>query len=375
MAQSLPLLDLDGSPRDQGLQHGKAAKDRIAHNISLYLRRFTEWAKVPADELRRRADAYRRVIEETNPDYAAAMEGIAAGSGQALLDVVAINVRYEILYSEFARVGMEEQAAPSAVGGCTSFAIQPEESANGHLLIGQNWDWIPDVQGVLVRARTDGLSQLAFTEAGIAGAKIGLNSAKLGLAINGLVSNRDSWSHLRKPFHVRCWEILASRTVDDARAAIAAVDRSCSANFLIAQAGDGGRVVDIEAAPERICELAPRDGYLAHTNHFSDPDALAIWQPLADDRSSTYFRYERANSMLRACLERRRGVSVVDLKRMLRDHDGGDLSICRHRDATRPVHEHFETVVSVIMDLDDGVMFLASGTPCGARYRRFRLVS
>jgi isopenicillin-N N-acyltransferase like protein len=374
MARDLPLLDLRGGPREQGLQHGTAARERIASNVSLYQQRFREWSGVSQEEINRRAEAYRSVIERASPDYAAAMEGIAAGSGQELVDIVALNVRYEILYSEFARVGMRHLPAPPSSGGCTSFAIRPNGAANGHLLIGQNWDWLPEVQGAVVRSRLGGLAQLAFTEAGIAGAKIGLNAAGLGLAINGLVSDRDSWSHLREPFHVRCWKILASRTIDDATASIVKADRSCSANFLVAQAGAADRVIDIEAAPERVGELAPRDGFLAHTNHFSDPEALGISQPLADERLSTYHRLERATTLLRSYASRG-DVSIDDLKQMLRDHEGGTLAICRHEDATRAAHDRSATVVSVIMDLDDRVMFLASGTPCTSRYRRFELAA
>ncbi len=58
----------------------------------------------------------------------------------------------------------------------------------------------------------DGLRTLSFTEAGIFGGKIGLNSAGLGLTVNGLTTTDDDWSRLSKPFHVRCYEICAPAT-------------------------------------------------------------------------------------------------------------------------------------------------------------------
>ncbi|HYS71107.1 MAG TPA: C45 family peptidase, partial [Thermoplasmata archaeon] len=190
MSGPLPVLDLVGSPREQGLRHGAAAKDAIAENVRTYFARFEAVGHVSRPEIHRRASAYRRVIAESNADYAAAMDGIAEGSGQELLDIVALNVRYEILYSEFAHLGMEKAAAgPAAAGGCTAFALLPSMTANGHLLLGQNWDWIPGVQGAFVHTREpDGLETLGFTEAGIVGTKIGLNSTGLGLVINGLMS-------------------------------------------------------------------------------------------------------------------------------------------------------------------------------------------
>jgi isopenicillin-N N-acyltransferase-like protein len=342
--------------------------------VALYLRRFQEWSGVGLPVLRERAASYARVIEGKDPAYAAIMGGIAEGSGQDLLDIVAINVRYELLYSEFARVGMEGRASPSIPGGCTSFAIEPEASANGHTLLGQNWDWLPEVQGVLQRAPTDGVWHLGFTEAGIAGAKIGLNEAKLGLAVNGLVSNEDRWSRLAPPFHARCRRILGSRSVREAKAAVLNESRSCSANFLIAQGGKDGEVVDVEAAPERACELGPRDGVLAHTNHFVDPERLGIWQPLAGDRPSTQHRYDRASKRL-ASLRARGAISIEDLQGLLRDHEGGDLSICRHANERMPPRDRFATVVSVVMDLDDRSLFLAAGPPCTAPFQRFELTA
>lgn len=369
---AFPLLDLVGAPREQGLRHGKEAASKVAHNVSLYLRRFQEWSGIGLPEIRLRAASYARVIEEQDPAYAAIMEGIAEGSGQDLTDVVAINVRYELLYSEFARVGMERNTSPSMPSGCTAFAIEPEASTNGHALLAQNWDWIPEVKGILQRAPVDGVAHLGFTEAGIAGTKIGLNEAKLGLAVNGLVSNEDRWSRLARPFHARCRRILASRSLNEAKAVALDGSRSCSANFLIAQGGPDPEIVDVEAAPGRACELKPRGGYLAHTNHFMDPDRLGIWQPLGVDRPSTQQRYERASALL-ASLRKRGAISMEDLQAVLRDHEGGLLSICRHADERLAPRDRFATVVSVVMDLDDGTLFLAAGPPCMSPFQRFEL--
>ena len=373
MNRLLPLVDLRGDAREIGVQHGRAAKAHVAHNVDAYRRRFTEWGHIPRDEVRLRAEAYRQVIEDASPDYAAAMEGIAEGAGQDVLDIVAINVRYEMMYSEFAERGKRRLAGPLAGGGCTSFALLPQFTASGHLIIGQNWDWVPESQGLLVRTHGHGPDQLAFTEAGIVGAKIGLNDAGIGLAINGLVSDRDSWSPPRVPFHVRCAQILAARSLRDAQGAITEKKRSCSANFLIAQGGNSGAIVDVEAAPDNECVLLPTRGYLVHTNHFLDPDALGIWQPLAEDRPSTMTRFARIHDVMRSWEAKNRSVSVEDLKRILRNHTGAPNSLCRHPDVSLPSDDRYETVVSVIMDLDAKEMYVASGTPCTARYRLFPL--
>jgi isopenicillin-N N-acyltransferase-like protein len=144
-------------------------------------------------------------------------------------DIVTLNVRYEILYYQF---GIN---APT--DGCTAFAVSPERSADGHLLIGQNWDWVPDVRGAVLRTLDpDGHWTLSFTEAGVVGGKIGLSSAGIGLTINGLTTTSDDWSRIGKPFHLRCYEILRARDLNRAIAIAAERPWACSANPAAARA-------------------------------------------------------------------------------------------------------------------------------------------
>src|SRR5207247_8844572 len=116
------------------------------------------------------------------------------------------------------------------------FGAMPQASDNRHVLLAQNWDWIPQVEGLFLKIRPEsGPQVLCFTEAGVVGGKIGLNSEGIGLAINGLVSNKDNWERLRKPFHVRCWEILNSKTLRQTVGKTTAGGTSWSANFLAQQ--------------------------------------------------------------------------------------------------------------------------------------------
>ena len=157
--------------------------------------------------------------------YFLALRGVADGSGVPLQDIVVLNMRYELLYFQY--------GVNALVDGCTSFAVLPRATHTGHLLLGQNWDWIPEVRGAVLHTRDDdGLETLSFTEAGIVGGKIGLNSVGLGLAINGLYTTADDWSRLKTPFHVRCYDILRSRTLEQAMSVVTDTPRACSTNFL-----------------------------------------------------------------------------------------------------------------------------------------------
>jgi isopenicillin-N N-acyltransferase like protein len=360
----LPVIHLTGTPYEQGVAHGRALKERIAHNRAIYFERFEREVLLRVEEVHDIAGQYAEVVAAQNADYYAGMQGVAEGSGFPFQDIAALNLRYEILYYQFGKQAMalaaaKAEAAKEFVGdGCTAFAVLPERTANGHLILGQNWDWIPEVQGaVLHTTDADGFETLAYTESGIVGAKIGFNTAGVGLAINGMTTVDDDWSRLAKPFHVRCYEILRSRTFEDAVKVITNEARSCSTNFLIAQTPD--KVVDVEAAPDKVGLIAPEDGLLTHANHFVDPDGLGIVEAPNERRIYS----QRRQSRLRELLSERAPVTVESIQDALRDKQDGPFGLCRHRNPAEPPELHYVTVTAVVMDLNDRVLHLTDGPP------------
>jgi isopenicillin-N N-acyltransferase-like protein len=360
---ALPILHLGGTTYEQGLQHGRRLRSQVHHNREVYFHRFEHESELSRKEVLRRAALYAPEIRLQNPDYYAGMEGIAEGSDSPFEEIVALNVRYEIIYYQSMVSAMR-----TAVDGCTAFAISSEKSFSGHLLLGQNWDWIPHVSGaVLHTSDVDGKATLAFTEAGIFGGKIGVNAIGLGLAVNGLTSISDDWSRLNKPFHVRCYEILRANSIDGAIATLTKTDRACSGNFLIAQAPD--RAVDIEAAPFAINCLYWNDGCIVHTNHFIDPTEMGISEPPGERRLSSCNRMERMDALLHSTPT----VDIGAIKDYLKDHVHAPTSICRHEDPTAPVGEQYRTVTSVIMDLNNQTMLASDGPPCDNDFQTFAL--
>lgn len=373
MSRRLPVLELKGSCHEMGYRHGKEAQEKIQHNLEIYFRRFKDETGLSREEALKRAGRYLQVIRRVSPEYAQAMEGIALGSNTMLLEVTAMNVRYELMYSQFAKIGLKP--VPRA-DGCTAFGAMPEATVNRHVIIAQNWDWIPQVEGLFLKIRPrTGPHVLCFTEAGVVGGKIGLNSEGVGLAINGLVSNKDDWERLRKPFHVRCWEILSSKTLREALSKITGGQRSCSANFLIGQQkklGEG-KLIDVESAPEATLELSPKSGVVTHTNHFSHADKLGVKQVLDEERRSTLHRYKRINELVSPIRNGKGKLSLGKAGGMLKDHDGRPESVCRHPNTKFPEYERYQTVVSVIMDLYTGQLKASVGSPCENSHRALHL--
>ncbi len=356
----IPMLELAGTAREQGRQHGEGARERIARNLDVYFDRFEREGRVTRGEVLRRAELYWDVIRTLNVEYADGVRGVAEGADADLPEIVALNVRYEILYHQFTETAL-------ASDGCTGMAIAPENTTERHTLMGENWDWIPQAQTVMLKVQDGDSSLVCLTEAGIVGGKIGLNAHGLGLAINGLISTDDDWSRLTKPFHVRCHEILRQRSLDEAVGIVTEGDRACSANFLLAQADTG--IVNVESAPLATRQLQPETGWIAHTNHFVDPNALDVIEPPSDKRPHSQHRLRKANELL----DQRAPIGLDDLTAILLDHDGQPYAICRHIDDDEPPEAHYQTVVSVVMDLDERTMWAREGPPCEHAARAIRL--
>src|SRR5207237_9955949 len=181
--------------------------------------------------------------------------------------------------------------------------------------------------------------------------KMELNYEGIGLAMNGLISNKADWERLWKPFHVRCSEILGSETLSQAVSKITRAERSCSANFLIGQQTKlgAGKIVDVESAPEATGVFSAEEGVLAHTNHFQNPERLGVKQVLDEERRSTLHRFARITQLLRQIRGGNRKMSMTRAEDMLRDHDGKPESVYSHENNTFPADQRYRTVVAVVM--------------------------
>ncbi len=355
-----PYVQIVGSCFEQGFIHGQSLEAEIAKNIDLYFYRFKHECRLEKDEVLIRAARYLPAIEQQNQKYFAGMQGIAKGCGADLIEIAALSVRYEILYYQYAIKGVAD--------GCTSFALSNTRSSDKQMILAQNWDWFPETAGAIIYAEDEtGISSLTFTEAGIFGGKIGLNSKGIGLLINGLVALQDDWSTLNKPFHLRCYEILKQTSLQDAISVVTDEPRACSANFIIGSKEEG--VVNIEAAPQTFGVQTPTNGVLIHTNHFLDPDDLDVSEP-AEERIHTEHRYQRAVDLIE---QNESLISHDQIKDLLGDHDGYPNSICQHRDPELPDYEQYESVASILLNLSTQTMSVSHGPPCSAEFQTYSL--
>ncbi len=356
---NLPVLRLSGGAGDKGYVHGRRAAALIKHNWSVYARRFRSEGGLSERAVLHQAEVWRERIRKSAPDYARAMAAIAAGSSVPELAVVALNVRYEILYSAFAQQGL-------ALEECTAAALLPSRVWSGRTLVAQNWDWIPDVALLWLQENHCTQETLAITEAGVVGAKIGINSAGLAMAVNGLVSHLDRWDGPGIPFHVRCHRVLGAGSLEAAAKVAEEGASPCSTSFLLA---DSQGAVAVELAPAGTVRVHPEGGLLVHSNHFLAADKLGVHQPLGEERRSTYHRGRRMRTMLSAGSV----WAETSLRNALRDHDGYPDSVCRHPTPEVAPEGRYATALAVILDPGAGRLSYVRGLPCRGHFNSLHL--
>lgn len=371
-----PVIDLEGDAFVRGRLHGTLAQSQIERSIATYARLFA-YCGIDWREAQRRAAGYRSTVENLDAELLAEIEGIAAGAGRGVDEILALNARTEILPPSYpgdaSRHWQQVQELNRGAGlpdwgECTALAVQPLRSATGDTLLAQNWDWLGMQRAavILLRTReTDGSTCLTFTEAGML-AKIGLNAHGLGVCLNLLRSRRDG-ERPGVPVHVLLRALLKCRNVAEAIQLAASATHGASSNVLCADRH--GDVANLELSPSGVEITRPADGVVCHTNHFLMPTGCAGEAPRAPTLS-TERRLARIEALSRG---QRAPIGVADLQTMLRDESEGQMSICRHPDAQLPREARPETVASVIMELARGVMHVAPDVPSKVGYQPIAL--
>jgi isopenicillin-N N-acyltransferase-like protein len=365
---SIPTMTTTGGPHACGLAHGRRFAREIADNVDTYLLRFAA-SGLEREQAMAEAERWLAAIVALAPEYAEEMRGIAEGAGQSEATIALLNARYELAFSLFGQEARRPALLEIGADGCTTFGLLPEVTRDRHTWLGQNWDWLAGVHGrtfVLRVERKERPSFVCLTEAGIAGGKMGVNACGIGLVENGLASSEDGSHFYRKPFHVRCREVLDAEDFDAALAPVMEGPRTCSANFIIG--AGGGSIVDIETSPDRATRRYPEDGIVTHSNHFLDEGhGESLLEKVAPN---TLRRVERIRRLLAAPRE---PLAFEHMRTAATDHSGAPYGICRHPDETQPGVRRTMTVGAVLIDLDARTMHVANGPPCSNDYVAFAL--
>jgi len=345
---SWPVVLSSGGPRERGRAYGTAAASRVHRSLELYEAVFRRYAELPWTGVRDRAGAFVEHIDAFDVELLPEIEGIAEGAAVDAEDVLALNLRTEVMF------GLDPRRRTPAE--CTAVAIG---DVAGGPIVAQNWDWKPAVRDTCVLLACAPHGRPAFVtlvEAGLL-AKFGVNERGLALATNALTSSIDR-GEPGVPYHAILRAVLTSETFDGAVAAVTDASRASSANYLIASAD--GRVVDLEVTPGSSDATSTSDGpRLAHANHFTWPTARPFKDVGRIDGEDSVLRHDVAARALAAD-----GIGLDDVHRVLRDHEGRPSSVCAHEDPAIDPVEDYVTVASFVAALGERRAWLTAGNPC-----------
>lgn len=355
-------IRVEGAPAERGRQYGRAAAHLIRHGIASYRGVFEQRAGLAWDAAVAHALTFVPAIERFAPDSLQEIRGIAEGAGVPFEAILVLNCRSELMFAAARRRG---ETPP---GECTSFAATPEATADGHMLLGQNWDWVPFAREVCVLLdvrRDDPPSFATIVEAGML-AKVGMNDAGFGLCTNTLVSAHDA-NRPGVPYHFMLRALLDARSVDEAARILGSAERALSANYLVADRS--GRAMNFETIAGGRAEIhatRPTNGLIAHSNHFLAPAFTAIDAYVANSPHSL----TRLADM-RCGLEDEEALGVPRLQEILRGHRHAPNGVCGHPDpAAHPLYAR-TTVASFIADVTAGEFWFTDGPPCASAYERY----
>lgn len=343
-----------------GLQHGRSAREQVAGSVDLYRTMFAAAGLSWAEALGL-AGEIRPAMFDYDAALLSELDGIAEGSGQDPLAIVAINSRTEIL-TLAGRRKLEHEPQE-----CTSAACLPEVTADGHTFIGRNWDQdlrlVPNIVAVAAEPEDD-LDFMMLTEAGIL-IRDGVNEAGIGVTGNSLYCDQDGKDALGMPVGFVRRKVMRHSSLAPAAKEVFDAPRSASINHMLAAAGGGA--MSIETTPRDTFWVLPSGGIVTHSNHFLDPRASVTLNDLGPRKSaSTLYRNARVEQNLR----RHHGsLRVDDMRAAFNDHFSWPESVCSHPKAGE--QHPTGSVATIVMDLDDRTMWVAAHPVCQSEWRSY----
>ena len=353
-----PLIKVSGSHREMGRQIGESCKIQVQRSVdtarSLIAQSY-ETLELTWDGAQIQARKYIPFVQERYPQYVEELIGIAEGANVSMDDLIVLN----------AMEGVTMDALH--LSKCTSMAVNDSRTADGHVLVAHNEDWLPeDEEDVyLIHATPDDEPAfLAMTYGGIL-PNVGFNSAGLAQCCD-TVYPTDSRIGIPRIFVSRA--VLAAPTIGEAISRTVMPHRAAGYNHLLAH--ESGEIYNVEVSARRFAILYGHDGYVAHTNFYLDPNLQAIeYEP--DELINTRVRYYRALRLLR----KEEQHSVKTLEAIQRDHLNYPNSICDHLEDDLVPLDRQKTINALVIDLTAKAMHFVWGNPCKNNYHVYYLES
>ncbi len=351
-----PLVRVSGTHREIGRQIGEACKKQVQHGVEngrnlvadAYEQLELTWAGAQIQ-----ARKYLPFAQERYPQYVDELMGIAEGADAAFEDLCVVNA-------------MEAVTTDALhLTRCTSMAVNDERTADGHVLMAHNEDWVPEDEDDVFIIHASPKNEppfLAMTYGGLL-PNIGFNAYGIAQLCDSVYPND---SRIGTPRVVVSRAILASRTPDEAIRHMLSAQRAAGYNHMLVH--ESGELYSVEVSARRFSIIYGENGYIVHTNHYLSEHMQQVERE-PEDLVASRVRYFRARRLI-SCEDSH---NIKTLQAIQRDHVNFSNSICNHSiDASNPLDRE-KTVNAMVIDLTAREMHIAWGNPCENPYHTYHL--
>ncbi len=351
-----PLIQASGTHREMGCQIGEARRAQIQHSIAnahVLIDQTYSQLELTWEGARIQARKYLPFAEERYPQYVDEMRGIAEGANVEFDDIMSLNTMEAVTMDAL------------HLTRCTSFAVNEQRTADGHILAAHTEDWLPeDEDDVYVISATPKEEPpfLAMTYGGLL-PNVGFNAHGIAQLIDSVYPTD---SRIGIPRLVVSRAVLAARRISGAIGRALVPHRAAGYNHLLVH--DSGEMYSIEISARRFEIHHGTDGYIVHTNHYLAPHMKEI-ESDPEELISSRVRYFRANRLLRQGSAH----TIKTLQAIQKDHVNLPNSICNHAiEWTNPLDRE-KTINALVIDLTAREMHICWGNPCQNGYHTYHL--
>ncbi len=338
-----------------GRQIGEACRAQVLHSIENARRLLADaydQLQLSWEGAQIQSRKYLPFAEERYPQYVQELEGIAEGADIPLDDIFVLNAMEAVTNDAL------------HLTKCTSLAVNQQRTANGHVIVAHNEDWLPEDEAdiFIIHARPEGeLPFLAVTYGGLS-PNIGFNAAGLAQCCDTVYPTD---SRIGVPRVIVSRAVLAARTPAEAIQRTLVPHRAAGYNHLIVH--ESGEFYNVEVSARHFALQYGLEGFLAHTNHYLSNEMRAI-ESEPDELISTRIRYFRALRLLSETPEH----TIKSLQNIQKDHVNYPDSICNHAIEGDPLDRE-KTITALVIDLTTRQLHATWGTPCENKYTTYQL--
>lgn len=340
------IIEVKGTPYEQGISEGKQLRDIIISNIKLVKEKMVK-DQINKERYQNFINRNAVFLERSHPEIHEEMKGITEGSKIPWEDILTLNIPAYFMSEYFNQE-------------CSMLMVRGKATADGKTYVIKNRDMSTYIeQAVIHREYPGGLKIVEINGAGtVTYPACGMNSYGLGVTNTGFwsvkapsdVEKADS-AHIFLNAHL----LLSScKTAGEALEYIKKSSRMNGLNMIIVDEKDA-YAVEMTKNDVAIQE-DDGSGILFRSNHYT-LDKFKHLNPDMEQYPSTYKRYERMEELVKAGYGKLR---FHDLFRIMSDHENGKNSICRHPEENTPA----KTISTSLFVLEDKEVWATIGNPC-----------